>query len=117
MPDDNTTLADLRHRVRDFVDERDWGQFHTPKNLCMSIAIEAAELMAEFQWLTGLQSQDALADKAHRQRVHHELADVVIYCLSLANAMEVDLSEAVLEKLSLSARKYPAQAYRERFHL
>jgi NTP pyrophosphatase (non-canonical NTP hydrolase) len=112
MLDDEITLADLCARVRAFVDERDWGQFHNPKNLSMSIAIEAAELMAEFQWLTGLQSQDALSGEAHRQRVRHELADVIIYCLSLANVIDVDLSRAVIEKLALSAQKYPAELYR-----
>ncbi len=81
----------------------------------MSIAIEAAELMAEFQWLTGPQSQDSLTDATHRQRVRWELADVIIYCLSLANAMDVDLSEVVLEKLALNARKYPAKVYGGRF--
>jgi NTP pyrophosphatase (non-canonical NTP hydrolase) len=115
MPDDDTTLADLRARVRAFVDEREWEQFHSPKNLSMSIAIEASELMAEFQWLTETQSRDAMADEAHRQRVRHELADVIIYCLSLANAMDVDLSQAVIEKLALSAHKYPAEAYRGRW--
>ena len=114
MPDDNTTLADLCARVRAFVDKRDWNSFHNPKNLSMSIAIEAAELMAEFQWLTGPQSWDALADESHQRRVRRELADVIIYCLSLANVIEVDLSEAVLEKLALSARKYPAEVYRGR---
>jgi NTP pyrophosphatase (non-canonical NTP hydrolase) len=84
MPDDNITLVDLRARVCAFVDERDWEQFHTPKNLSMSIAIEAAELMTEFQWLTGPQSQDVWADEVHRQRIRYELADVIIYCLSLA---------------------------------
>lgn len=112
--DDDTTLADLRARVRAFVDERDWNSFHSPKNLSMSIAIEAAELMEEFQWLNGPQSLDALADDAHRQRVCHELADVIIYCLSLANAMDVDLTQAVIEKLALSARKYPVEACRGR---
>lgn len=115
MPDDDTTLADLCARVRAFVDERDWAQFHNPKNLSMSIAIEAAELMAEFQWLTVPQSRDALANEAHRQRIRHELADVIIYCLGLANAMDVDLSQVVIEKLALNARKYPAEVYRGRF--
>ena len=115
MPDDDITLADLRARVRAFVDEREWEQFHSPKNLSMSIAIEASELMAEFQWLTETQSRAAVADEAHRQRVRHELADVIIYCLSLANVMDVDLSQAVIEKLALSAHKYPAEVYRGRW--
>jgi dCTP diphosphatase len=115
MPDDDTTLADLRAQVRAFVDERDWGQFHCPKNLSMSIAIEAGELMAEFQWLTASQSWDTLGDPAHRQRICHELADVIIYCLGMANAMDEDVSRMVTEKLALSARKYPAETYHGRF--
>ena len=115
--DDHTTVAELCAVVHQFVAERAWQPYHNPKNLSSSIAIEAAELMEIFQWLTSEQSVAAERDPRTRQHIREELADVVIYCLSLANAMEVDLSEAVLEKLSLSARKYPAQAYRERFHL
>jgi len=115
MPDDETTLADLRAHVRAFVDEREWEQFHSPKNLSMSIAIEASELMAEFQWLTEAQSRDAVADEAHRQRIRQELADVIIYCLSLANVMDLDLSQAVIEKLALNAHKYPTEVYRGRW--
>ncbi|OQY24087.1 MAG: NTP pyrophosphohydrolase [Anaerolineaceae bacterium 4572_32.1] len=114
MSDDDTTLADLRASVRAFVDERDWNSFHSPKNLSMSIAIEAAELMEEFQWLTGPQSREALFDAAQRQRIGHELADVLIYCLSLANAADIDLSQIVLEKLALNARKYPVETHRGR---
>ena len=109
MPDDSVTLAELRARVRAFVTERDWEQFHSPKNLSMSIAIEAAELMEEFQWLTEPQSRDVLSDEERRRRIGHELADVMIYCLSLANAMDLDLSEAVCQKLALSAAKYPVE--------
>jgi dCTP diphosphatase len=114
MPDDSVTLAELRARVRAFVAERDWEQFHSPKNLSMSIAIEAAELMEEFQWLTLPQSRDVLADEECRQRIGHELADVMIYCLSLANAMALDLSEVVCQKLALSATKYPVEMSRGR---
>jgi len=114
MPDTVITLADLRARVRAFVDARDWNVYHTPKNLSESIAIEAAELMQEFQWLSGEQSLQALADKAHRQRVCHELADVLIYCLSLANTLDIDLSQAVIDKLAISAAKYPVELVRGR---
>ncbi len=107
MPDDNITLADLRARVRAFVDERDWEQFHTPKNLAVSIAIEAAELLEHFQWT------DEPAPNQLPQLLE-ELADVMIYCLTLANALDIDLSQAVIDKLALNARKYPVEVCRGR---
>ena len=115
MPDDQTTIADLRARVEAFVTERDWGQFHSPKNLSMAIAIEAAELMEHFQWLTIGESESRVQEGAIREQVVAELADVLIYCLSLANVLDVDLSEAIVRKLAHNARKYPADEYRGRF--
>jgi dCTP diphosphatase len=115
MPDDQTTIADLRARVEAFVAERDWAQFHSPKNLSMAIAIEAAELMEHFQWLTIEESESLVEGGATRVQVIDELADVLIYCLSLANALNLDLSEAIVRKLSHNARKYPADEYRGRF--
>ena len=115
MPDDQTTVADLRAQVEAFVTERDWVQFHSPKNLSMAIAIEAAELMEHFQWLTIEESKSLIEEGATRGQVVHDLADVLIYCLSLANALDVDLSEAIVRKLGHSARKYPADEYRGRF--
>ena len=115
MPDDQTTIADLRTQVKAFVTERDWAQFHSPKNLSMAIAIEAAELMEHFQWLTIEESESLVEEGATRGRVVDELADVLIYCLSLANALDVDLSEAIVRKLAHNTRKYPADEYRGRF--
>ncbi len=115
MPDDQTTIADLRAKVEAFVAERDWAQFHSPKNLSMAIAIEAAELMEHFQWLTTEESESLIGEEAARGQVVDELADVFIYCLSLANVLNVDLSEAVVRKLDHNARKYPADEYRGRF--
>ncbi len=115
MPDDQTTIADLRAQVRAFVAERDWAQFHSPKNLSMAIAIEAAELMEHFQWLTIEESEGLVEEGTARGQVVGELADVLIYCLSLANALDVDLSEAIVRKLAHSAGKYPADEYRGHF--
>jgi NTP pyrophosphatase (non-canonical NTP hydrolase) len=115
MPDDQTTIADLRTQVKAFVTERDWAQFHSPKNLSMAIAIEAAELMEYFQWLTIEESEDLVEEAAIRGQIVDELADVLIYCLSLANALDVDLSEAIVRKLAHNACKYPADKYRGRF--
>ena len=114
MPDDRTTFAELRQRIQQFVDERDWRQFHRPKNLAMSIAIEAAELMEHFQWVDSAESHARAMDPAHREKIAEEIADVCCYVLSLANAMELDLSDAVLRKLEKNVRKYPADEFRGR---
>lgn len=113
--DSDTTLNHLREAVAEFVDARDWQPFHGPKNLSMSIAIEAAELMERFQWLTTEEAQAAVADPDERAAVADELADVIIYCLSLSNAMDLDVSSAVLGKLEANEHRYPAEAFRGRF--
>ena len=100
-------LADLRERLRRFAAERDWQQFHTPKNLAMSIAIEAAEIMEHFQWLTAAQS--AQLDAAARHEVAHEIADVLLYLIRLADVLDIDLPAAAREKIGLNARKYPVR--------
>lgn len=109
-----TTLADLRQRVAEFVAARDWEQFHTPKNLSAAIAIETAELMEHFQWLTHEQAAIAVQDQAKRAAVADELADVLIYALSLANVLNMDVSAAVLDKLERNERRFPAEEWRGR---
>jgi NTP pyrophosphatase (non-canonical NTP hydrolase) len=115
LSDQQTTLADLRELVRQFVDERDWRQFHTPKNLSMSLAIEAAELMEHFQWLTADESRAVADDLAARAAVGEELADVVCYALALANELGLDVSTALRDKMLKNAQKYPAAEYRGRY--
>jgi len=114
MSDATTTVADLRRAVQAFVDERDWRQFHTPKNLAVSLAIEAAELMEHFQWLDVAQSIERGRDPGRRGEIADEMADVLCYLLSLANALDIDLSEAVQAKLVKNALKYPAEEFRGR---
>ena len=114
MPDGTTTVARLREAVQAFVDERDWRQFHTPKNLAMSLAIEAAELMEHFQWLSVEESVVRGRDPSRRDAIAEEIADVGCYLLSLANALEIDLSDAIEAKLARNAAKYPADEYRGR---
>jgi dCTP diphosphatase len=114
VPDQTTTVADLRGAVDAFVDARDWHPFHNAKDLAISIAIEAAELLEEFQWHDAGQVAEASADPEARERIRQELADVLIYCLSLSNALDIDVSEAIRDKLAISGRKYPAEAYRGR---
>ena len=115
MTDSETTISQLRYLVNDFVDRRDWHQFHAPKNLAMSISIEAAELMEHFQWLD-LDESRALADDPDKlTAVGEELADVVCYALAMANELELDLSKAVRDKMAKNERKYPAGEFRGRF--
>ena len=113
--DAHTAVGALRQAVANFVDARDWQPFHTPKNLSMSIAIEAAELMERFQWLTTEEAGAAVEDPAELAAVTDELADIVIYCLSLSNALDLDVSSAVLGKLQTNEHRYPADEFRGRF--
>jgi dCTP diphosphatase len=115
MSDQSTTLADLKTLVANFVRERDWNQFHSPKNLSMSIAIEAAELMEHFQWLTIDQSRAVAADAEKLTAVAEELADVMCYSLALANELKLDLADAIRDKMIKNAAKYPADEFRGRF--
>jgi NTP pyrophosphatase (non-canonical NTP hydrolase) len=114
MADNQTTLHELKERMAAFVREREWEQFHTPKNLSMSIAIEAAELMEHFQWLTVEESKN-LGPEALGE-IGEELADIVIYALSLANNLGLDLSETVLAKMEKNIRKYPSEKVKGKSH-
>jgi len=115
MSDETTTLADLRRVVAEFVAERDWEQFHTPKNLSMALAVEVAELMEHFQWVEPSQVSERLQSEEVRKAVTEEVADVCCYLLSLANALQIDLSTAVEQKMIRNRAKYPAERYRGRF--
>ena len=113
--DTHTTVGVLRQAVAAFVNDREWQPFHTPKNLSMSIAIEAAELMERFQWLATEETQRAVQDPAERATIADELADIIIYCLSLSNALDLDVSSAVLGKLQTNKHRYPVDEFRGRF--
>jgi len=107
-----TTVGDLRDAVHDFVDRRLWYQYHTPKNLAMSIAIEAAEIMEHFQWYSNDYSVTFMEDEEKRAEVADELADVLIYCLSFANSTEIDITDAILKKLSRNEGRFPVDEVR-----
>lgn len=98
-------VAEIQNRLRVFTAERDWGQFHSPKNLAMALAAEAGELIEVFQWLTDTQSRSL--SEADQARAQEELADVLIYLLRLADVLGVDLSDAVDTKIEQNAAKYP----------
>ena len=113
--DKNTTLEFLKIKAQEFVNEREWGKFHSPKNLAMSIAIEAAELMEVFQWLTVSESIGSLKKEETIDKIREELSDVMVYCISLANTSGIDITESILEKMRKNDLKYPAEKYKGRF--
>ena len=112
--DQDTTVGALRAAVHEFVSKRDWYMYHSPKNLAMSIAIEAAEIMEHFQWLSTDEATERMADGDQRAEVADELADVLIYCLSFANASDIDLSHAIFKKLDRNQRRFPVERVRGR---
>ena len=104
------SIQQLAERLRRFADERDWEQFHSPKNLSMALLVEVAEIAEHFQWLTEQQSRDL--DAAKKAEVAHELADALIYLVRLADQLEIGLLEAAEHKLALNEQKYPAEKVR-----
>ena len=104
------SLAELRLKLRDFARERDWEQFHTPKNLAMAMIVEAAELVEHFQWLTAEQSQTL--NPAKLAEVRQEIGDVLIYLTRIADMLGVDPVAAAHDKMVLNAAKYPAELAR-----
>lgn len=103
-------LTTIRDIVRAFVDERDWDQFHTPKNLACALNVEAAELLEHFQWLQNGRPEEL--GEAKLTEVRHEMADVLVYLVRLADKLGVDLGAAVEEKMILNRAKYPADKVR-----
>jgi NTP pyrophosphatase (non-canonical NTP hydrolase) len=114
MNDEQTTVDALKEAVDTFVAPRQWYDFHSPKNLAMSIAIEAAEIMEHFQWYTAQESIDRMTDPELRAEVADEVADVLIYCLSLANVTQIDISDAIIAKLARNEARFPIDRVRGR---
>lgn len=97
----------MQERLRDFAEARDWQRFHTPKNLAMALAVEAAELLEHFQWLTAEESLALRGDAEGLQAIAEEMADVAIYLIRLADRLGVDLETAIAAKILLNEKKYP----------
>lgn len=110
--DSKTNISTLRQLAQDFVDERDWNKYHNPKDLAISIAIEAAELMELFQWIEQREVEKMTEADDKLLRVKEELADVLILCLNMANTLDIDLSQAIVEKIEKNKAKYPAEQVR-----
>jgi len=114
LTDASTSVSELKERVLAFARERDWEQFHSPKNLSMALAAEAGELMEHFLWATPEESHAVARGEAKRGRIAEELADVVIYALEFANATGLDVAAAIDAKMAANARKYPVDKARGR---
>lgn len=99
------SIDQLRARVNQFVEERDWAQFHSPKNLAMAMIVEAGEVVEHFQWMTEEGSRKLSAEK--KEQVGQELSDTLVYLLRIAEVCDIDLLEAANKKISLNAKKYP----------
>jgi NTP pyrophosphatase (non-canonical NTP hydrolase) len=104
------TLEQIKTRLREFAAERDWEQFHSPKNLAMALIVEAAELVEHFQWLTEAQSQTLSPERL--AEVGQEIADIQIYLIRLADKLDIDIEQAVSDKIKLNEKKYPAEKVR-----
>ncbi|MDD5329411.1 MAG: nucleotide pyrophosphohydrolase [Sulfuricella sp.] len=104
------SLAELTDKLRGFAEERDWEQFHSPKNLAMALIVEAAELVEPFQWLTAEQSQ--ALDPARLEQVRQEIGDVLIYLTRLADRLGIDPVAAAHDKMAINAAKYPVERVR-----
>ncbi|MBI4006807.1 MAG: nucleotide pyrophosphohydrolase [Gammaproteobacteria bacterium] len=103
-------LRDLKGRIRRFAEERNWEQYHSPKNLAMALVVETAELVEHFQWLTQEESRSLSPEK--RSAVEAELADILIYLVRIADKLDIDLYSATIEKLQHNADKYPVEKVR-----
>ena len=106
------SLSALQQKIRAFAEERDWQQFHSPKNLVMALIVEAAELLEHFQWLSEEQSGELPEETRHA--VALEMADVLIYLCRLADRLDIDLLAAAREKMALNEKKYPVELARGR---
>ena len=102
-------LKELQKKAIKFRDDRDWKQFHNPKDLALSINIEAGELAELFQWKSDLEIKEAMKNPEKLRELKHELADIIIYCLDMAEETGVDLEQAILEKLEHNNTKYPVE--------
>jgi len=115
MNDATTTVAELKQLMARFVEQRDWGRYHKPKNLAMSIAIESGELLELFQWLDHDECADFLRRRDRRTMLADELSDLLAYAFSLANVTGIDLAAAFKAKMARNRRKYPVRKVKGRY--
>ena len=102
-------MSNIQKRLDNFARQRNWDQFHSPKNLSMALAAEAAELLEIFQWLTEEQSREIINNEKEMSLIKEEIADVAVYLVRLADKLGVDIEKAVLDKIALNEKKYPVK--------
>lgn len=106
--DATTSINELKEMVRQFINERNWEKYHTPRNIAVSVTLEAAELLEHFQWSPP--AEDAI-DQKKRHEIGEEMADVMAYLLSLANVLDIDIASTMKEKMKKNRSKYPAEQF------
>ncbi|MEK6673037.1 MAG: nucleotide pyrophosphohydrolase [Nitrospirota bacterium] len=102
-------ICDIQQKLRKFAEDRNWHQFHSPKNLSMALTAEAAELLEIFQWLTEEQSKEIVNSEKDMAAVREEIADVFIYLSRLADKLNIDIEKEVIAKIALNEKKYPVE--------
>tara|TARA_B100001175_G_C19385394_1_gene578680 strand:+ start:32 stop:379 length:348 start_codon:yes stop_codon:yes gene_type:complete len=112
MSDKQTSIEEIKSLIESFVSERDWQQFHSPKNLAMSISIESAELMEIFQWVSLEKAKEIMMKGDSRQDAIDEIADIIIYSIAFCIRNNIDVSKAIKQKVKKNIKKYPAENFR-----
>jgi len=105
-------IKEIQNQIRNFVSERDWEKFHSPKNLAMALGGESGELLEIFQWLTEKESFQVMKEEKTAQKVRNELADIAVYILRLCDVLNISIEDAILEKLKINEEKYPSHLAR-----
>ena len=113
MSDKTTTIRELRDLVEAFIDEREWYQFHNPKDLSMAVSVETSELVEKFLWISQQKSWQEVDD--NREEIEQELADVIITAFNFARAANIDIADAIRKKMELNAKKYPLAKAKGRY--
>lgn len=116
MNDRNTTIDEIKQKIKIFVDERDWEQFHNPKDVALAVSIEASEILEHFLWKTKKEVEDFIKDPKSKEELSDELADTLVYLVELARVCNIDLSEAYEKKAEKAARKYPKEVVKGKAH-
>lgn len=115
LSDTTATIALLKKRIQKFVEDREWGKYHNSKDLAISIAVEASELLELFQWVREKDIEALLKDASKFTMLEDELADIIILCLNLANVTGIDVSTAVINKIEKNEAKYPVELVKGKY--
>lgn len=115
ISDQTTTIGELKERVDKFIQEREWKQYHIPKNLAISITLEASELLEIFQWYKDDEIEELIKNPEKLKEMESELADVMIYCISLANTLGTNLSKVIFKKIDENKKKYPIEKVKGKY--